>query len=1225
MCFSFLLTTIIHYLGPKAFSFFTFVALRFSIHQVFLWENGQKSDDLTDHLGETIFIEDRLDESLDTGQITLEAMPIDTKNAYPPKTKIRLERYGTNTYTDVPKIFDFVVEHDDVELYTGVPSICCHRIHLIEASVVAQGMHCDNIALTYELQDVDLNYRTIKDDSTVIGDNPRIDKSAGYDTGIRQTDDLRGNFGAGSFYFTDYFRNSYRYVWDKSSLSQIENQFKELDGSISHKISFDVPKLYCQGANQNGAWVNVERNLFEMNTITRVYRYKRKGEQVVSDASKPNGVIATKYSGPTSITASDDDVYWSDGSTAKLRAIDDWEDKNPARFSQYWSTLSTISTVSQDYTNKTVSFDTEQLSIEELDVGYNYTYQIESVAYPTNNSGMIEFYEKMSYAHYWNSGNPVGGAGSTGSARTTANKVLSPSLVTVNATISVVSKLTSNEGGAFLMKGVKYSCFELLRRALLTIDTKIIDNTLYGLDSVLDDNFVEQGIQYPIIVHPDWNNRLKTAKMQETIFEQKNLWEILIQIGYYLHAIPYLEFATDGTDRFILSFRQLGDSRIKSDTSNKLTVFNSRNISEYFTQYDAYVTNMFSPQNIVDEWMVCKTSDSSYLVSNDTAELITSRPITEILEFDIYYKDQKADALQYIFEQSVYQILTSDNPQKIIPAKGNAIYYTLGSNKIQGLTFVPPQSNSGTFFLAMQEIARRLFGTMNGFVSKDLLLNSLKFHIKYRTQDSMRINQVRPDLQNFIKNSKYETYPHHEQFYGQQDKIVDSERFSQNLWGKLIRVGNALYQCQEYVSNGDEKEAGDLVTIDGENYYVTVVENEYYHEAIMQKVTYSKNFNQLANIVVIPAEPRFYEVSERSKIRREVRIMEFFELSTRLPTQVQRPKYLPNDRWKDFVKSLIFDKDRRLPNFAYTKFLADYKRKHTGSYGQTKPSEELFPSSEVDRADGNNLIPQKPKDYADNITTLLYYPLHDGMVFEWDMEDNFKAGDFIDTTQPKESGINPSAFFPQQPLRYVDILGRADLFQFKLFYKDDWTFEQAQSLPKAVVVPSDIESVAYIQPDVSSGRQLSIALDKDNREELSFNYQINLLHRANDNDDDFITFPNLFGQKDSNLYMCVLDSPQSAFNENIDLSGVKTIRDKVEFSIEYNNTSNFIELKILTIFNDEELSLIKSIVLYQEMQTYDSDGNLVRGEHYAYICKNISKLHDSEKLQPWYIYPVYSE
>ena len=108
---------------------------------------------------------------MDTGEIILDGMPIETKKAFPPKTKFRLERYVNADFSDTPKGYDLIVEHDDVEELVGVEGICTHRIHLIEASAVAQGMHVDNIALTYELQDVNLNYKTTQtNDDKAISD-----------------------------------------------------------------------------------------------------------------------------------------------------------------------------------------------------------------------------------------------------------------------------------------------------------------------------------------------------------------------------------------------------------------------------------------------------------------------------------------------------------------------------------------------------------------------------------------------------------------------------------------------------------------------------------------------------------------------------------------------------------------------------------------------------------------------------------------------------------------------------------------------------------------------------------------------------------------------------------------------------------------------------------------------------------------------------------------------
>lgn len=156
--------------------------------RVFLWENGHKSTEYTDYVVAPIFLEDKLDETLDSGEIILKNMPTASRGAFPPKTKFRLERYSTENYTDTPKTWDMVVDHDDVEEYEGCPEICTHRVFLIEASVVAQGMHVDNIALTYELQDVTLNYKTTQnndDKATVIVSPPQ-----GYDSAIRQSQDF---------------------------------------------------------------------------------------------------------------------------------------------------------------------------------------------------------------------------------------------------------------------------------------------------------------------------------------------------------------------------------------------------------------------------------------------------------------------------------------------------------------------------------------------------------------------------------------------------------------------------------------------------------------------------------------------------------------------------------------------------------------------------------------------------------------------------------------------------------------------------------------------------------------------------------------------------------------------------------------------------------------------------------------------------------------------------
>lgn len=1222
--------------------------------RVFLWEKGHKSTEYTKHLIAPIFIEDKLDETLDSGEVVLKAMPISTKRAFPPKTKFRLERYTTENFTGEPRVWDLVVEHDDVEEYEGCPEICTHRINLIEASTIAQGMHVDNIALTYELQDVDLHYRTTLPDEGIasvyvypggslyntFNDGGHSDSFNNWLLDWNGIDYAHATKDRPSI---TYFETNFKFEWSRTeSLSGLT---AKINASTAHEFEIDVPILTAY-AGTGSSW----QRIGEMPTKTTIAwtKYKQRATQdsdgrYIADtrfeaAEVGSDTLVEFTNFPTSSgdfvslplrTKVENNIlyicktpyYWSMWPRSDTR--DGFRILNSKWIGDTQLTGSDnteyvpISYATPNSHRDKISFTTFVMTEEEAistgDDGntyiswYEYSIQIREAFYAIGGTSIParQYYSCKGYWSGLDTGNTSDDAWHY--EKTMLDEIEIPSnpsqssIVYINTGIIATIGIVEVNGGRFLIKGKKYSCYELLKKALLTVDTQIIDNSVIGLDELTE--------RYPLIIDTEWTARLQAAVMHETIFEQKNLWEVLLQIGYYLHAIPYLEFADDGTDRFILSFRQLGDTKYKADTSRKITVFNSQNLSEYFTQYDSYVTNLFSPQNVVDEWVVVKTSDSSYLTSNDVAEIHVTHPIIEILEFDIRYGNKTVNSLENIFEESIYQILTSDNPKKIRPAKGNAIYYKLASDKIIGLNYVPPAASSGTYYYALQEICRRLFGSAIGNPEK-LKFNDLMIHIRYRTQDELRISQVRPDIQNFMRNSSFEKYPHHEQYYGQQDKIIDSERFTENLFGQLIRVGNTEYQRQEYATAESEKESGDLVTIDNEPYYVIATDNEYYPDAIKQKVTYSKNFNQLSKIVTIPSEPRFYEVSERSKVRREVRVMEFLELSTTQPSASGNARFLSAAKWKSLIKHLIFNKESyTLPNFAYTKFQADHRREHTGGSGQLVPADSLFPSSDTIRNSDNSIAPGAPSDNAQCVVPLMSYPVRNGIVFEWDMEDNFKAGDFIDVglSGVKENG---EAYLAQQSHRYVDVMGRADLFTFRLFNKTDWTLEQSRKLPKAAHVPTEAESDIYLPSPYTIG------LDKDNREALSFNFQINLLHRATQADsEDFITLANLFGEKESELKMCFLSDTQSMFNQDINASLHSVIADNVQYSLINKAALNAIELRI-TKPSGVNLQNVKSIALYEEGEN---------NARYAYIVKNVEKTPVEQRLKSWWIYPVFTD
>lgn len=1191
--------------------------------KLFKWNDAIGRTEFTKYLVAPVFLELRCNEQLSSGEVILDCVPKDIQlKPFPPKTRFTLECWVGG---QLDRYHDFMVDRDEVEHYEGYPEVCCHRIQLIEPSVFAQGLTCDNFGLTYELNDVTLKYKTVvsNDDKAVVNSGGLIGEGFErpnweYGQPSYAPQGITAFYKLGTGDYTLNYTNSYIYRW--TGLDALKDRFTfNLSALIAHNIEFEMPVLECYANNGTAA------PTFLFNCPVRCNVIRTTLKNGLPQAGTATTVKSQLYN-PIGVQDRNDRLMYNSGGAAGLRTTlsTNYKERSSGYGTEYATKVfreteilnlpTMINTNDTSHAARTVSFTTSVLSQAELEIGLSYSYSITMTIEPYQSGALVERISKRCVTAYtprpwWN---PLGTSAMDYTITTTADSRPSPSSCIVSLSFLCRDMLVDAAyTPPFLIKGRKYNCYDLFRRAMLTTDTQIFDNNQIGLDEMYDENGNDIGIQYPIEVDSVWARRMKEAVMFESIFEQKNLWEVLQQIGHYLHAIPYLEFARNGKDRFVLKFKQLGGTDEKNNDSNKITVFNSQTLDNFFTQYDSYVTNLFSPQNEVDEWLVCKTSDSSFLVSNETAELHTKYNITELLAFDITYNGQTKSALEFVFEKSVYNILSSKT--NFVPAKWSALYFEIGTSKILGLNYVPPTPSTGEEFMALKTIVGKLFS--DGERDKKLKFNDLRFHVRYKTQDSLRITQVRPDLEQFLKSSEYEKYPHHMQFYNPQDKIVDSERFSANLWGRLIRVANGIYQCQENPRYGQEKVPGELVEVYGESYYVTEVENEYYPDAVFQKVTYSKNFNQLSNIVTIPSEPRFFEIAERALIRREVRLLDFIKISTKPNTLVSSPRFINENKWHSFIRDLLFcdNGNPQLPNFAYTNYKGDKLREHYNL--PNNDTSIMFPSSEAHETADGTTEPKQSLGSRAVIVPLLHFPLRNAIVFEWDMDDNFKAGDCKDVTSSgtyfddKENELTDKAYQSIQPVRYCDTYGRADLFDFKLFYKDDWSESQEKRLPFAEesdFIPTDEQS------DILLPSNLSIGLDKDNREEISFNYQINLLHEPYDNDtEDFVIFSNLFGEKNTRLRCALLNITVSMFNEAIKINASTIVSDNVKYN--FTNADTGIKIDFETP-QGASLADVKSIVLY------DLDNTVT----YAYLAKNVAMLPNESKLQSWYIYPVYN-
>lgn len=663
---------------------------------------------------------------------------------------------------------------------------------------------------------------------------------------------------------------------------------------------------------------------------------------------------------------------------------------------------------------------------------------------------------------------------------------------------------------------IPYSALALLQKAIVNSSVYEKTDGVYIAD-VNNSNL-------PFYIDPNFIDELSNTTTIENFYNQKNLWEIMLEVGHYIHAIPEIKFGDD--DKFLITFNRLGRTDEQQSNSTKISIHNSRSVESYISATSSYVSNMVQLGGYIEEWVAPKTTNEQLLVANDTAEIIVSKPIIELLKVEVYEKSNmgnKADLTPFIYEENVYKTLSID--YDTIPNRGIALYYTLGTNVIKGGQYQLPQSSTSIFsdytikkviWSAFNDYRTAVGNTSQNYWA-NIQINNYLFKITYRTKDEVRQNHSRPDLRKYLVNSQYDKFPEHNQFNNQTDVVVDSIKFGSNMYGKLIKTGNNSYEITEWNSNYENiKHKGELYRINGELYYVAKVKHYKFYSHIISTVTYSKDYNELSAVIGIPSEPRFYEISEQSLIRRNVAINDFVLLTDdfrqiRIRLNDRKNGYLHNI---DHLTDLVFGAETNPAKYVVTVFKGD---KDAFTYDQTAGEPDL---------------------YIEILKPLNAYASGSTLTYDWDMLDNFSAGDKVIGLNEEQinsnSPLDERAYQSLKAVPYTDIFGRASLMDFYIVQDlANPTPEQIIAQPEDTIIKTrdddDTErtfigdtNVKVLATNVRNndtdyhGR--GIGLLKDCREAISLNYNLQMIT----NSDTFVISPFVFSPNKKNIKVVLL-------------------------------------------------------------------------------------------------------
>ena len=1050
-------------------------------------QNGYKGTDFSKYILQGQEYTEDITQELDTSEITLTGLSI--KESFAPETKFILDIVEFNEINEiVTNTLHLCVSNDTVkQTILSDDEYFEHHISFIEPSVVAQKRLVDNISTTYKLKDVSLQELPAFPQSEVVFNiqsssyNPNKNFGVYTETvsGVNHTYTVWGK----------YFQpegSPYMLTPNGTQKSLTYLNISDFEDNGNYYARFQIPKLAIYAGVPDGktftkiGYASIDYLIEEFDPNDPYNPTNSWSGSFISNSNLVDPVIGavSEYNGEwllektTTRTASGTSTQVLDYYYKKYTDV---SVATPTYITQQFP----VQTDKQYKVTVSLHLFPDNLPSRQSSYSYYYKY---TDAYPTD----------YAYTDYYIWYTVIG--------YTTIPQIAFESYsrqMNYQKTIGTFNFITYCVATETIVyaSSTPYSALALLQKAIINSSiyekqdgVYIADVNSSSLPFYIDDNFMGE---------------LSSTLIIENFYNQKNLWQIMVEVGNYIHAIPELRFGSN--DRFLITFNRLGVTDEQTKQGNKISIFNSRSVENYISATSSYITNMVQLGGYIEEWVTPKTTNDELLVYNDTAEIILSKPIIELLEIKVRKNSDgtMADLTDYIYEENVYKTLSLD--YQVVPNRGIAMYYSLGKNIITGGQYRLPQANTNIYNdYAFKKI---IYCAFNGYpVSSPaptsgywdtLKVEDYTFYVKYRTKDSVRQTHIRPDLRKYLLNTQWDKYPEHNQFNNQQDVVVDSIKFGNNMFGKLIKTGNNSYEIWEWTDNlNNLKHKGELYRINGELYYVAKVTHYVYFTYIVSKISYSKDYNELSNVIGIPSEPRFYEISEQSLIWREFAINDILFL-TDDPNQLSYKSNYMFDY--SHLADLILGAGTDFAKYAVTVFKGD---KDADTYDQTVGEKDT---------------------YIEVINPLNAYSSENTLTYEWDMQDNYSAGDkIVDTDKTEYKSL--------RAFGYTDIFGKALLLDFyiiedlgsapsaseiKLFPESPITTKQGETKP--FIGDYDILATNVKEYDTNfNGR--GIGLLKDCREALSVNYNLQLAVSS----DTFVLSPYVYLPKKTNLKIVLL-------------------------------------------------------------------------------------------------------
>lgn len=415
------------------------------------------------------------------------------------------------------------------------------------------------------------------------------------------------------------------------------------------------------------------------------------------------------------------------------------------------------------------------------------------------------------------------------------------------------------------------------------IDTKPIPSITDVINRILDVGLPRMAYQTPKYhLDPVIAEKMASVPSPEFFLPRMTLFEALLTVGHYIHAIPRLVFneTTQKADTITYDFLGLDEEYTFPSSSCIVGYKNIQNGDDYCGALDDYaenVVNTIDPGagSITEQWKTLRTA-SGQAIDNDTAVIETEKPIYRIIKVEMGYTDKSTNAIvgditQFVYEQAEYEGLFVSDGATYPNSVAYALCYQQGTRYIKGFN-----TTSSSLLNLIQNFNKPAIVNIaklkrDGSIGTSQLYGNLAFRVTYIPMDNLRIRQYKP----------YTGYPNDNILYNQQNaNTVEANYYGENLKGKIARLGNEIQVYTVRFKHASElPRVGMILADDEKKPYVYKITTKRARNFITADIYCTQDFNRLSEYFGLNSNFRLYEVSERQSIDRQVIVPRIIRVS----------------------------------------------------------------------------------------------------------------------------------------------------------------------------------------------------------------------------------------------------------------------------------------------------------------------------------------------------------